>query len=298
MNTPLVIQHFTKKYGKDTAVDSLSLELKKGEVFGFLGPNGAGKTTTIRSVLNFITPTSGSITVFGKDSVAESVDIKQRVGYLAGDIALYEDMTGTQLLQYLTSLGRDTDWDYVKALSEKLQAQLHKPIKTLSKGNKQKIGLIQAFMHHPELILLDEPTSGLDPLMQQVFYGLVDEARESGATLFISSHNLQEVQRLCDRAAFIRKGKLIAVESLDKDKTINYHRYRIVFKKPPTIKALQSIDNTKDVELVDKTALIGITGSPDELIKTIATHTILDFSEEDTTLEEVFMHYYSEDENA
>lgn len=298
MKSPLVLESLTKSYGKEKAVDSVSISLKKGEVFGFLGPNGAGKTTTIRTILNFIRPTSGKVRVLGEDSVESSVEIKEHIGYLAGDIALYEDMTGDELLRYISSLGRKTDWDYVRALTKKLQAELHRPIKTLSKGNKQKIGLIQAFMHHPELILLDEPTSGLDPLMQQVFYELVDEARKSGVTLFISSHNLQEVQRLCDRAAFIRKGKLVAIEDLRENKNINYHRYRITFDTPPKKKVLQSIKNTKHVEVLDKTAVIGITGSPDALIKAIAAHTIVDFSEEETTLEDVFMHYYSEDEHA
>ena len=211
---PLVLTNLTKKYGKFLAVDNVSLEVQPGEVFGFLGPNGAGKSTVIRTVLNFIKPSAGSVQLFGLDSVHGAVAAKHYVGYLAGDIALYDSMTGLDLLKFLTSLGKETDWDYVKELAEKLQAPLGRPISDLSKGNKQKVGLIQAFMHNPDLLVLDEPTSGLDPLMKQIFYDMVLDMRKSGKTVFVSSHDLDEVQKICDRAAFIREGKIIATEDI------------------------------------------------------------------------------------
>ena len=206
---PLVIKKFTKAYGSFLAVDNVSVSVKAGEVFGFLGPNGAGKSTTIRSILNFISPTKGSITIKGLDSVSDSIEAKNHIGYLAGDIALYSSMTGWQLFHHLTALGKQTDWAYVDQLVERLDANPDAKIKSLSKGNRQKIGLIQAFMHKPDVLMLDEPTSGLDPLMKEVFYEMTREMRESGKTIFLSSHDLSEVQKICDRAAFIRGGVIV-----------------------------------------------------------------------------------------
>tara|TARA_B100000686_G_scaffold26983_1_gene26454 strand:+ start:90 stop:623 length:534 start_codon:yes stop_codon:yes gene_type:complete len=166
---PIKIERFHKNYGPNPAVEDLTLMVEQGEVFGFLGPNGAGKSTTIRSLLNFLTPSDGKISIFGLDSVKNSVEIKKHIGYLPGDISLYGSMSGLQLIKYLTRLGRNTDWNYVEILASRLQISLDTRIGTLSRGNKQKIGLIQAFMHQPDLLILDEPTSGLDPLMKQFF---------------------------------------------------------------------------------------------------------------------------------
>lgn len=296
MEIPLKLENFTKRYGTDTGAENISLELARGEVFGFLGPNGAGKTTTIRAIMNFISPTSGSITVLGQDSMENSVGIKSRVGYLAGDIALYEDMNGQQLLDYMYHLGRNWETAYVDRLKGMLDIDLNRPIKNLFKGNKQKIGLLQAFMHKPDLVLLDEPTSGLDPLMQQVFYDLVDEAKNDGRTIFISSHNLQEVQRLCDRAAFIRHGKLIGIESIGNGQELNFRRYIIRFKKAPKQAELEKIEGVSDVSLHKNEARVTVTGALSDFLKEISAYQVQDLGEEETSLEEVFMHYYEEDD--
>lgn len=194
------------KGSKTPALDSLTIEVGEGEVYGFLGANGAGKSTTIRTLLNFLQPTSGSATICGLDIVKDNVKIMHDVGYLAGDVALYEKMTGKEFFGYMADLHPLPDPAYLTKLVHTFEAELHKPIRSLSKGNKQKIGIIQALMHQPKVLILDEPTSGLDPLMQEAFFETIREAKARGASVFFSSHNLAEVQRICDRVGFIRKG--------------------------------------------------------------------------------------------
>ena len=295
MKSPLLIEGLSKYYGDSVGVEGVSLKLSEGEVFGFLGPNGAGKTTTIRIIMDFLRPSEGKVQVLGLDSVADSLAIKNKVGYLAGDIALYGDMNGEQLLRYLTALGRQTEWELVTKYAQMLKAQLDRPISTLSKGNKQKVGLIQAFMHRPELLVLDEPTSGLDPLMQQVFYEMVEEARNEGRTVFISSHNLGEVQRLCDRAAFIREGRLIGVEKIGDARSLRLRRYSIRFGASPPVdelKELKSLGDVRTDEIDTQTVHVSVSGSVDELIRKLADYEVDDLKEDETTLEDVFMHYY------
>ena len=206
----------TKSYGKNRGVIDVSLDVRPGEVFGFLGPNGAGKTTTIRTLLDFIRPNSGVAKVFGMDAHRQSREIRRRIGYLPGDLALYEKLKGAEMLRYMGNLRGGVEWDHVRELAERLHSDLSRPIRTLSQGNRQKIGLIQALMHKPELLILDEPTNGLDPLIQQVFYRLISEVE--GQTVFLSSHNLPEVERVCDRVGIIREGRLIAVEEVSRAK--------------------------------------------------------------------------------
>lgn len=236
--SPLMLHGLTKRFGHKLAVDNVSLELREGEVFGFLGPNGAGKSTTIRSVMDFLRPTDGWVELLGGQSVEERTALHDQVGYLAGDIALYETMTGRKLLKFLTRTGRNVDWHYVDELAGRFEAALDRPIRQLSKGNRQKIGLIQAFMHRPKLLILDEPTSGLDPLMKQVFYDLVREVSGQGATVFVSSHDLAEVQKICHRAGFIRDGKLIAIEPIATMKHLATHCYIVTFAKKPSLAAV------------------------------------------------------------
>lgn len=183
-------EKLTKFYKKQRGIVELSLSVRTGEVFGFLGPNGAGKTTTIRLLLGLLRPTDGSASVFDLDTVKDSVEIRHRCGYLPGELVLYENMTGTNLLQYMASLRRGVSLEFAEELAERLDCDLSRPIRTLSRGNKQKIGLIQALMHQPELLVLDEPTSGLDPLVQHEFYKIIAEASATGQTVFLSSHNL------------------------------------------------------------------------------------------------------------
>jgi ABC-2 type transport system ATP-binding protein len=289
---PLKLDTLTKSYGKFRGVEDISLELMTGEVFGFLGPNGAGKSTAIRTVLNFIKPSSGSITIFGKDSVVDSVEIKKNIGYLAGDIALYKNMKGYDILKFLTNLGKDTDWNYVDEIAKKLHAPLDRPVHTLSKGNAQKIGLIQAFMHKPDLLVLDEPTSGLDPLMKQVFYDMVSDMKQHGKTIFVSSHDLTEVQKICDRAAFIREGKLIGIEDIKNDRSLNLRRYRAIFESKPDKSAFQTLKDVTEVEVSGNELTVTIKGSVTDFIRELAKHNPIDLDEQETDLEDLFMHYY------
>ena len=293
-DVPVEITNFSKTYGTKVAVDKLDLKVEKGEVFGFLGPNGAGKSTTIRSILNFLTPSDGKISIFGLDSVKNSVAIKNHIGYLAGDISLYDSMSGYQLCKYLTGLGKNTNWDYVDELSNRLQISLQAKIGTLSKGNKQKIGLIQAFMHQPKLLILDEPTSGLDPLMKQIFYEMVLEMKHLGNSVFVSSHDLNEVQHICDKAAFIKSGRLIATESIKEDFEFSLRRYTVMFPKFPDISEFEKIESVSEITQDENKLTVTVKGDISEFIRTLSNHDPIDLSEEETSLEDLFMKYYED----
>ena len=291
-NKILTIEEFTKSYKDVIAVQDLTLEVERGEIYGFLGPNGAGKTTTIRTILNFVSPTSGNISVFGLDSVRDSIEIKKNIGYLAGDIALFENMKGTDALKYLTRLGKKSDWDYINELTERFEAITDRKIGSLSKGNKQKIGLIQAFMHKPDLIILDEPTSGLDPLMKQVFYDLILEIKNSGKTVFISSHDLTEVQKICDRAGFIKDGLLVASENIKNSVDINLRRYTVQFLKPPAENILDGVSGVTEIITKGTQLTFTVRGEVGAAQNAISENNPIDLQEEETSLEDLFMKYY------
>ena len=291
-NKILTIEEFTKSYKDVIAVQDLTLEVERGEIYGFLGPNGAGKTTTIRTILNFVSPTSGNISVFGLDSVRDSIEIKKNIGYLAGDIALFENMKGTDALKYLTRLGKKSDWDYINELTERFEAITDRKIGALSKGNKQKIGLIQAFMHKPDLIILDEPTSGLDPLMKQVFYDLILEIKNSGKTVFISSHDLTEVQKICDRAGFIKDGLLVASENIKNSVDINLRRYTVQFLKPPAENILDGVSGVTEIITKGTQLTFTVRGEVGAALNAISENNPIDLQEEETSLEDLFMKYY------
>tara|TARA_B100001964_G_scaffold244879_1_gene328522 strand:- start:21814 stop:22713 length:900 start_codon:yes stop_codon:yes gene_type:complete len=293
-DVPVEITGFSKTYGTKIAVDRLDLKVNEGEVFGFLGPNGAGKSTTIRSILNFLTPSDGKISIFGLDSVKNSVAIKNHIGYLAGDISLYDSMSGYQLFKYLTGLGKNTNWDYVNDLANRLQISPQAKIGTLSKGNKQKIGLIQAFMHQPKLLILDEPTSGLDPLMKQVFYEMVLQMKHLGNSVFVSSHDLNEVQHICDKAAFIKSGRLIATENIRGAFEFSLRRYTITFPKLPELSVFEKIESVSEVTQDENNLTVTVKGDISEFIKTLSDQDPIDLSEEETSLEDIFMKYYED----
>ncbi|MDP6049908.1 MAG: ABC transporter ATP-binding protein [SAR202 cluster bacterium] len=293
-DVPVEITGFSKTYGTKIAVDRLDLKVNEGEVFGFLGPNGAGKSTTIRSILNFLTPSDGKISIFGLDSVKNSVAIKNHIGYLAGDISLYDSMSGYQLFKYLTGLGKNTNWDYVNDLANRLQISPQAKIGTLSKGNKQKIGLIQAFMHQPKLLILDEPTSGLDPLMKQVFYEMVLQMKHLGNSVFVSSHDLNEVQHICDKAAFIKSGRLIATENIRGAFEFSLRRYTITFPKLPELSVFEKIESVSEVTQDENKLTVTVKGDISEFIKTLSDQDPIDLSEEETSLEDIFMKYYED----
>ena len=284
----------TKSYGSVAAVVDADMEVRRGEVFGYLGPNGAGKTTTIRVLLDHIRPTSGSATVFGMDTRANSVAIKRRVGYLPGEFSLYDSMTGEEVLTYMANLRGDVDWDYTRDLADRLDANLGREFSQLSRGNKQKVGLIQAFMHRPELIVLDEPTGGLDPLVQQTFYDMIDEVKADGRTVFFSSHNLPEVERVCGRVAFIRGGRLIAVEDVNDIVQKAFHRFEARIADDFTAEEFQSVPGVAAVSVSGDAVTFDVIGSPDAVIKTLARHSVTKLFTHESALEDVFLAYYSE----
>lgn len=287
------IEKLSKRYGKsaEMALKELSLQVKPGEVYGFLGPNGAGKSTTIRLLMNFIKPTGGNASILGHD-VGSSAKLRGCIGYLAGDVALYPKMTGRQFLTYMRELQPSRNKSYFNDLVKRFDANLNRPIGELSKGNRQKIGLIQAFMHQPEVVILDEPTSGLDPLMQEQFFELVKETAERGASLFISSHNLSDVQKMCDHVGFIRSGKLIAEKTLSELTTSATQTFLISFAGPVPADELKKIKGVK-VELNSKnSAAIKVRGNLSALFAVLARHEVRSLNQQETNLEEEFMHFY------
>lgn len=300
----ILIENLTKFYGRHRGVIDLSFEVAQGQVFGYLGPNGAGKTTTIRLLLDLIRPTRGRATILGLDTRQHSREIRQRIGYLPGELALYNDLTGAELLQYLGNLRQKVEsskgkveWAFVEQLAARLDCDLARPIRTLSHGNKQKIGLIQAFMHRPELLILDEPTIGLDPLMQQEFYRLIAEARSNGQTVFLSSHVLPEVERVCDQVGIIREGRLITIEQVAALKARALRRLEIHFAAPVPQAAFASIAGVRDVKIEGTVLHCTIAGSLDALIKTAAQFEVVNIISHEPRLEEIFLAYYSGEEN-
>ena len=283
----------TKYYGKSRGVLDLDLSVQQGEVFGYLGPNGAGKTTTIRTLLDIIRPTRGRAAIFGLDTRQHSREIRQRVGYLPGELALYEKLTGAELLRHMAHLRGGVAWKHVEGLAARLSCDLSRPIRTLSHGNKQKIGLIQAFMRQPDLLILDEPTTGLDPLMQQEFYRLIAEAKAEGHTVFLSSHILPEVERICDRVGIIREGRLIAVEDVAALKARALHRLEIHFAAPVPQEAFARLEGVRDVVMENNVLRCTVVGNVDAVIKVAAQFTVAKVISHEPSLEEIFLAYYS-----
>jgi ABC-2 type transport system ATP-binding protein len=287
----------TKFYGKRRGIEDINLDVKRGEVFGYLGPNGAGKTTTIRTLLDFIRPTRGSATIFGLDTKRNSVEIHRRIGYLQGELELYGNLTGEDLLKYLGNLRGGLDWKYVKELATRFECDLPRRIKGLSHGNKQKLGLLQAFMHKPELIILDEPTNGLDPLMQHEFYQLVNETKKEGRTVFLSSHILPEVERVCDRVGIIRQGKLVTVETIEALKAHALRRLEIHFARAVPKDKFAGIPGVRDVLVQNSLLTCSVVGSLDALVKTASQFEVVNIVSHEATLEEIFMTFYDEGKN-
>jgi ABC-2 type transport system ATP-binding protein len=299
----VLTEQLTKSYGRSHArgVVRLDLEVRHGEVFGFLGPNGAGKTTTIRVLLDLIRPTAGRALVLGRDSHKETLAIQARSGYLPGELSLYPNLTGRETLRYLANLRGGVDWDYVAALAGRLDCDLDRKVADLSTGNKRKVGLIQAFMHRPELLILDEPTSGLDPLVQHEFYHLLDETREAGQTVFLSSHVLPEVQRVCDRVAFVREGELVAVEDVAELMGRAVREVEVVFGEPVPASAFEGVPGITQVVADGKdasTLRLTVTGSLDPVVKALAGYPVVDLLSQLPDLEDVFMTFYEGEEAA
>lgn len=295
-STPaILLQGLTKSYGRVRALRGVNLEVYQGEIFGFLGPNGAGKTTTIRCLLDLIRPDGGRAQVLGINPQADPVAVRLRTGYLPGELHFDENMNVQGSLRYLNHLrGGRADWSWVKELARRLDLDLKTAIKNLSKGNKQKVGIIQALMHRPELLLLDEPTFGLDPLMQQEVLRLVVEAKGAGSTVFFSSHILSEVQEIAERVGIIRLGQVVEVADTAQLVDRSLRRAHIRFKQPVDGSQLAGLPGVKLLSQTDGTSLVvQVEGEMDRLIKALAAYPVSDFETERPSLEEIFLAYYT-----
>ena len=283
-----------KTYGRGSrGLAGLDLQVKTGEVYGYLGPNGAGKSTTIRILLDLIRPTSGHVSVLGLDPRADGVALRRRLGYLAGDFVVDGRQTSRQLLTYLGNLRGGVAAARITALAERLDLDLDRPVKSLSKGNRQKAGLVQAFMHEPELLILDEPTSGLDPFLQQEFVHLVREAKRRGATVFMSSHVMSEVQQTADRVGIIRDGRLVTVESVESLREHAVRSVTITFGGIVDPEAFVQLPGFTDVTVTGAMLRGRLSGHTDELIKAASRYPVLDLLCEEPALEDIFFHYYA-----
>ncbi len=295
MDHAIAISKLSKKYRRSGtfALHNLSLYVDAGEVYGFLGPNGAGKSTTIRTLLNFLQPTNGSASILGHDIVKDAVAVRQEIGYLSGDGAVYLKMTGQQYLDYLGELQPPASKAYKQELTKRLQANLKKPLGELSRGNRQKISIIQAFMHQPRVMILDEPSSGLDPLMQEVFYELITEAKDRGAAIFMSSHILGEVQKVCNRVGIIRDGKLIIERNIADMAQEATQTFDITFKEAAPVTMLKQLSGVQKVTQNDvHSVTLHVHGELSPLFALLAKHTVTKVDTRALDLEEVFMHYY------
>jgi ABC-2 type transport system ATP-binding protein len=295
MAAPLILQGLTKYYGSVRGIEDLDLEVRAGEIFGFLGPNGAGKSTTISTILDFIRPTRGTATVLGLDSRRDSVAIHRSVGYLPGELAMYEKMTGRELLEYLAALRKVKAAAEITSLAERFDLDLDRKIRAYSSGNRQKVGLVQAFMHRPQLLILDEPTNGLDPIVQQEFYALLREVSAEGRTVFLSSHILPEVERITDRAAIIRKGRLMVVAEIEQLKQQAQRRLELTFATPVAAGDFEELVTVQSVTVTDAghTITVVITGPVDPVVKAAARHEVVSIISHDGDLESAFLAYYS-----
>jgi ABC-2 type transport system ATP-binding protein len=281
-----------KDYGPTRALDGLDLTVHRGEVFGFLGPNGAGKSTTIRLLLDQLRPTAGTAEVLGAAPAAGGAALRARIGYLPGELAMSGRSTAGDLLNHLADVRGGVQRSDIAALADRLTLDLSKPIRGLSKGNKQKVGVIQAFMHRPELLILDEPTSGLDPLLQHEFLSMVREAQADGATTFMSSHVLSEVELVAGRVAIVREGRII---DLDDVATLRRHagqQIELTFADPVAAAAFHDLPGVEDVEVVDTTLRCLLRGEPDALLKAAAAHHVVRWTAKDRELEDLFLDFY------
>ncbi|MGI6550995.1 MAG: ABC transporter ATP-binding protein [Clostridiaceae bacterium] len=284
----------TKYYGKSRGIENLDLTVEEGEFFGFIGPNGAGKSTTIRTLLNFIYPSSGEAAIFGMDCVKESMRIKAVTGYVPGEINYYREIKVRDLLNYAANFYENIDRAYLERLCQEFEIEVDKKIGSLSLGNKKKVAIAQALMHKPRLLILDEPANGLDPLIQSRLFSRLKEINQEGTTVFLSSHNLSEVQRHCHRVGFIREGRIIKVTRVD-ELLGNASRRVIVKSKDDLTTALHEL-GIKKVEAADDTYVFVFDGHIDRLLKTLVRYSIDDLRIEEASLEEQFMHFYEREE--
>lgn len=285
------IKNLTKNYGKSRGINNVSFNVEEGEIFGFIGPNGAGKSTTIRTLLALIYPTGGSATIFGKDCIKYAPEILKDVGYLPSEVFYYDNMTVKDLLKYSASFYKKDCTKRMNELAEILDLDLKRRIDDLSFGNKKKVGIVQGLLHEPKLIILDEPTSGLDPLMQQKFFELLKEENKKGTTILFSSHILSEVQKLCDRVAIIKEGKLLKVEKISSLRE-NSHKKFMLETVNPVDKSYFSIPGVTNLVFNGNSVSFMYMGGINPIMKKIAELPLTNVLIEEPDLEEIFMHYY------
>lgn len=284
----------TKWFGRHRGIEDVSLNVERGEVFGLLGPNGAGKSTAIRLLLGLIRPSAGAGDVLGLDCWAQRREIHRRIGVLPSDFAYEDELTGRQVIEFFARLrGVDTG-RRADELAERLRADLDRPQKHLSRGNHQKIGLIQALAHEPELLLFDEPTGGLDPLMQEEFLRIVAELREQGRTVLLSSHNMSEVERACDRVAMIHEGRLMAVETVDEMLERAPRHVRVVFEQAPDPGAIGALPGVSGMRKTGEVLEFDVTTGIDAVLRAVTERTVLDLTCERPSLEHAFVSLYEE----
>jgi beta-exotoxin I transport system ATP-binding protein len=296
MTSAIELRELTKDYGRVRALGGVSLSVEQGEIIGFLGPNGAGKTTAIRILFDLIRPTSGSAHVQGIDCQAQSMAARARMGYLPGEMHLYDGLTGQQTIDYFATLRQqEPDAAFVRSLVSRLEFDPSRSVNAYSKGNRQKLGLILAMMHRPEILVLDEPTSGLDPLVQDEVARILFDFSADGRTVFFSSHVMSEVERMCHRAAFLREGRLIAVEDVGAIKGRSLHIVEVTFAEPVPSNAFQ-LPGTREIERDGNTVHLEVQDGIDAAIKAIAKYQVVDLRTEQPSLEQVFRAYYREDD--
>jgi ABC-2 type transport system ATP-binding protein len=287
-------EKLTKTYGSHRGIVEVDLEVQQGEVFGFLGPNGAGKTTTIRLLLDLIRPTSGKAFVFGIETTVDPVAIHRRVGYLPGEFALYDRLSGGDTLEYFGNLRGGVDRPYQASLVERFDLDPSRRFKEYSKGNKQKVGLIAALQHKPDLLVLDEPTSGLDPLVQQTFFAVLREAVADGRTVFLSSHVLSEAEKACDRVAIIREGRIVMVDRVDALRDLAAHQVELRFTGPVPAAEFEAIPGVSKVTAEDHVLRMHVSGPIAPVVKAAARFELADFVSREPSLEETFLAQYGQ----
>lgn len=293
MSNIIEVNNVTKDYGQGKGIFGVNITVKKGEVFGFLGPNGAGKTTTIRNLLGFIRPTKGECFIDGMDCYREAAKIQENLGYLPGEITFLEDLSGKQMLDFIASMKGIKDKTRMHELMDIFELDPRGKIKKMSKGMKQKIGIICAFMGNPEIIVLDEPTSGLDPLMQNRFIELILEEKNKGKTIFMSSHIFEEVERTCDRTAIIKDGKIAAIENMESLKAKKRKFYTLQFEsEKELLRFKEENPSIKIIEVLGKNVTVAVQGDIVKFLSTVTKYKVKDLDVKRETLEEIFLHFY------
>ena len=290
-------ESLTKHYGEVKALIDLSLEVRMGEVFGFLGPNGSGKTTMIRTVLDLIRPTEGRAEILGMDTHEEAVEIRNHIGYVPGDLAMYPNLTGRDTLTYFANLRGGVDWSYVDELAERLSVDLDVKVGDYSSGNRQKVGIIQAFMNRPQVLVMDEPSTGLDPLVQREFQEMMREVAAEGRCVFLSSHTLSEVQRVADRVGIIRHGRLVDVESVHDLRSKAIRRVELFFDTDIDASIFEAVAGVREAKANQTSIVLSFDGHMDQLLKTATDHYhLVDINSQEADLEEIFLTYYRDED--